>query len=439
MTALLTRLRIAGFKSFAEPAALDILPGLTGIVGPNGCGKSNVVEALRWAMGETSARSLRGGEMDDVIFAGTAARASRNLAEVTHHPGAAGRRRACPTRSTRRRSCRSRAGSSAARAAHFRANGRELRARDVQTLFADLASGARSSAMVSQGRVAALVNAQPEERRQVLEEAAGITGLHARRHEAELKLRAAEANLTRAEDLRAQLDRARIAAHARPGRPRYRNISGLVRAAETDCSRRAARAGAGSAGRDARRRQPGARAAAAAAARSRRRPRLRRSWRLAKPALPGPREAEAEARTALERRRVEPSAGRGGAARARALEEAEARLAEIDARPGAMRRRVEADAGSAGARLAAEAAGAVASRPACRRRSRGEAGRGGAAGEARRARWPSGRPTGRPRRRRGSPGRAGDARRRRGLPTRAAPERRAGGSRGAWPRCRSGG
>ena len=179
------------------------MPGLTGIVGPNGCGKSNVVEALRWAMGEHSARSLRGGEMEDVIFAGTASRPARNIAEVTltsRRPPARRRRR-----STSRPSWRSSAGSSAA-TARYRVNGREVRARDVQTLFADLASGARASAMVSQGRVGALISAKPEERRAVLEEAAGISGLHARRHEAELKLREAETNLARAEDLRGQLE-----------------------------------------------------------------------------------------------------------------------------------------------------------------------------------------------------------------------------------------
>ena len=195
MTAQLTRLRIAGFKSFAEPVTMDILPGLTGIVGPNGCGKSNVVEALRWAMGETSVRSLRGGEMDDVIFAGTAARASRNLAEVTitlEKPAESELPDPFTAEQELQVTRRIERGAGSA----YRANGRELRARDVQTLFADMASGAHSSAMVSQGKVAALVNAKPEARRQVLEEAAGITGLHARRHEADLKLRAAETNLT---------------------------------------------------------------------------------------------------------------------------------------------------------------------------------------------------------------------------------------------------
>ena len=150
------RLRLAGFKSFVDATELPIEPGLTGIVGPNGCGKSNLVEALRWVMGETSARRLRGGEMDDVIFAGTARRASRNIAEVTlsledAHGHAVGLPEASELEVARR--IERGAGS------HYRVNGREARARDVQTLFADLASGARSSGMISQGRVSALVTA----------------------------------------------------------------------------------------------------------------------------------------------------------------------------------------------------------------------------------------------------------------------------------------
>jgi chromosome segregation protein len=233
MAARLARLRIAGFKSFADATSLDILPGLTGIIGPNGCGKSNIVEALRWAMGEGSARSLRGGEMDDIIFAGTTARPSRNIAEVTvtleeaagivpppHHEQS----ELEITRKIERG-----AGS------NYRLNGREVRARDVQTLFADLASGARSCAMVGQGRVAAIVGAKPEERRQILEEAAGIAGLSARRHEAELKLRATEANLQRAEDMRGQVE-SQLQGLQRQARQaaRYRNISGLIRAAEAE-------------------------------------------------------------------------------------------------------------------------------------------------------------------------------------------------------------
>ena len=202
MAACFTRLRIAGFKSFAEPVELEILPGLTGIVGPNGCGKSNVAEALRWTMGEGSARSMRGGEMDDVIFGGSITRPSRNLAEATITLTATTPFpppfQDAPELQVSRRIERG-AGST------YRVNGREARARDIQVLFADLASGARSSAMVSQGRVGALVAARPEERRAVLDEAAGIGGLHTRRAEAESKLRAAETNLGRAQDRLDQL------------------------------------------------------------------------------------------------------------------------------------------------------------------------------------------------------------------------------------------
>jgi len=231
MAAHITRLRIAGFKSFADPVSIDVLPGLTGVVGPNGCGKSNVVEALRWAMGESSARSLRGGEMDDLIFAGTGARAARNLAEVTLHlEDAAGIGpapfQAEPELQVSRRAERG-SGSD------YRINGRTMRARDVQTLFADLSSGARSSAMVSQNRVGQLIGAKPEERRAILEEAAGITGLHVRRHDAELKLRQTEANLARADDLRLQLEQ-RIGALSEQSEQagRYRTIAAALREAE---------------------------------------------------------------------------------------------------------------------------------------------------------------------------------------------------------------
>src|SRR5437016_756060 len=187
------RLRLTGFKSFVEPTELAIEPGLTGMAGPNGCGKSNLVEALRWVMGEASAKRLRGGEMDDVIFAGFAGRPARNIAEViltldnsardapfAHNDG--------PAIEVARRLTRG-SGSS------YRVNGREVRARDVQLLFADAATGPHSGALVSQGRVGALIAAKPTERRLLLDEAAGTAGLHARRHEAELKLQAAETNL----------------------------------------------------------------------------------------------------------------------------------------------------------------------------------------------------------------------------------------------------
>ncbi len=295
-----SRLRIAGFKSFAEPASVEILPGLTGIVGPNGCGKSNVVEALRWAMGENSPRSMRGDEMEDVIFAGSAARPSRNLAEVTltleqAKGGAPPPYHEAPELEIARRIERG-AGSL------YRINGRETRARDVQTLFADLATGAHSSGMVSQGRVAAIVNARPDDRRAILEEAAGITGLHARRHEAELKLRAAEANLARAEDLRGQLQ-TQLESLKRQARQanRYRTISGHIRNAEAELlslqrarveAARAAAAASLQAAMDA-----VAEATAAATAAT------TRATECAA-ALPALRSAETAARTALERSRV---------------------------------------------------------------------------------------------------------------------------------------
>jgi chromosome segregation protein len=194
-----SRLRLVGFKSFVDACELSIEPGLTGIVGPNGCGKSNLVEALRWVMGETSAKRVRGGEMDDVIFAGTTTRPARNIAEVALTIDNAGRD--APFAFNDREEIevirRIERGSGSA----YRVNGREVRARDVQLLFADAASGAHSGAMVSQGRISALIDAGPAERRPLLEEAAGTAGLHARRHETELKLKAAEENLARLDDV----------------------------------------------------------------------------------------------------------------------------------------------------------------------------------------------------------------------------------------------
>ncbi len=233
MTARLSHLRIAGFKSFAEPAMLEILPGLTGIIGPNGCGKSNIVDALRWAMGEASAKSLRGGEMDDVIFAGTATRPARNLAEVTLGLADAAGTAPAPFQDADsiEVSRRIERGSGST----YRLNGRELRARDVATMFADLGSGARSAGIISQSRVSALIEARPEDRRGILEEAAGVAGLHARRHEAELKLRAAEQNLARAEELRGESE-IRLEALRKQARQaaRYRTLSGAIRDAELE-------------------------------------------------------------------------------------------------------------------------------------------------------------------------------------------------------------
>ncbi|HEX3863920.1 MAG TPA: chromosome segregation protein SMC [Stellaceae bacterium] len=197
------RLRLAGFKSFVEPTELAIEPGLTGIVGPNGCGKSNLVEALRWVMGEGSARRLRGGEMDDVIFAGSGGRPARNLAEVAlsidnNDRDAPFAQNDSQTIEVTRRIVRG-GGST------YRINGRETRARDVQLLFADAATGPHSAALVGQGRIGALIGAKATERRLLIDEAAGTAGLYARRHEAELKLQAAEDNLTRLDDVVATL------------------------------------------------------------------------------------------------------------------------------------------------------------------------------------------------------------------------------------------
>ncbi|MFQ3596539.1 MAG: AAA family ATPase, partial [Sphingomonadaceae bacterium] len=187
-------LRLSGFKSFVEPTELVIREGLTGIVGPNGCGKSNLLEALRWVMGESSAKSLRGGSaatgggMEDVIFAGTAKRPARNLAEVTLVLDNSARTAPAAFNGEDRlevvRRIERGAGSD------YRINGRDVRQRDVQLLFADAATSAHSPALVSQGRVAAIISARPEERRALLEDAAGIGGLAVRRREAEIRLRA---------------------------------------------------------------------------------------------------------------------------------------------------------------------------------------------------------------------------------------------------------
>lgn len=216
------RLRIAGFKSFVDPADLHIEPGLTGVVGPNGCGKSNLLEALRWTMGESSAKSLRGAGMEDVIFAGTATRPPRAFAEVSILLDAAdGDEREVVRRIERG------AGSA------YRIDGRDVRAKDVALLFADAATGAHSPALVSQNRISAVIAAKPAERRAMLEEAAGIAGLHVRRKDAEQKLRATEANLERLGELIADQD-ARAASLRRQARAaeRYRELSANIRLAE---------------------------------------------------------------------------------------------------------------------------------------------------------------------------------------------------------------
>ncbi len=227
----LTRLRLIGFKSFVEPTDFEIEPGLTGVVGPNGCGKSNLVEAVRWVMGEASYKAMRAAEMDDVIFSGNTGRPARNHAEVAVSIDNSDRTAPASfnefdTLEVTRRIVREHGST-------FRVNGREVRARDVGVLFADASTGSRSPALVHQGRIGEIIQARPDQRRRVLEEAAGISGLHARRHEAELRLKAAEQNLARVEDVIGQLA-AQVAALKTQARQavRYRNISGQVRRTE---------------------------------------------------------------------------------------------------------------------------------------------------------------------------------------------------------------
>ncbi|WP_374828283.1 chromosome segregation SMC family protein [Mycoplana dimorpha] len=199
-----TRLRLLGFKSFVEPTEFVIERGLTGVVGPNGCGKSNLVEALRWVMGENSYKNMRASGMDDVIFSGSGNRPARNTAEVglyldnCDRTAPAAFNDADEIQVTRR--------IEREQGSVYRINGKEARAKDVQLLFADASTGARSPSMVGQGRIGELIQAKPQARRQLLEEAAGISGLHSRRHEAELRLRAAETNLERLDDVTSQLE-----------------------------------------------------------------------------------------------------------------------------------------------------------------------------------------------------------------------------------------
>ena len=194
---------MTGFKSFVDQTELIIQDGLTGIVGPNGCGKSNLLEAIRWVMGENRPTAMRGGGMEDVIFAGAATRSAKNFAEVSLILDNS--ERLAPKAfndndliEIARRITRD-IGSA------FKASGKDIRARDVQMLFADASTGAHSPALVRQGQIAELINARPQNRRRILEEAAGISGLYQRRHEAELKLKGAETNLLRVDDVLEQL------------------------------------------------------------------------------------------------------------------------------------------------------------------------------------------------------------------------------------------
>ncbi|GMN04073.1 chromosome segregation protein SMC [Erythrobacter sp. MTPC3] len=218
----ISRLKLSGFKSFVEPAELRIEPGLTGVVGPNGCGKSNLLEAIRWVMGETSAKSMRSGGMEDVIFAGTSSRPERAFAEVVLHAADDDGEELVVTRRIERG-----AGSA------YRVNGSDVRAKDVALTFADAATGAHSPALVSQGKIAQVIAAKPAERRKMLEEAAGISGLHVRRRDAESKLRSTEANLARLEDLMAGLD-TQMASLKRQAKQaeRYKTLTDQINVAE---------------------------------------------------------------------------------------------------------------------------------------------------------------------------------------------------------------
>ncbi len=333
---LIKRLRLSGFKSFVEPAELRIEPGLTGVVGPNGCGKSNLLEAIRWVMGENSPKSMRSGGMDDVIFAGTASRPPRDFAEVSlQAEGDEGDELEVTRRIERG------AGSA------YRVNGSDVRAKDVALTFADAATGAHSPALVSQGKIAQVIAAKPAERRQMLEEAAGIAGLHVRRKDAESKLRQTEANLARLEDMMAGLD-SQIASLRRQAKQaeRYKKLSDRIRVAEARlvfARWRDAAAAAEAARADAKtadERVAGAKTAADEA---------QKAQHAAARAL-------AEARDEMADRRDDTSAhGHRMAALASQLEAAEERLADLDRQKA----RLEEDRGEAD-RLTSDAADALA-------------------------------------------------------------------------------
>ena len=199
------KLELIGFKSFFDKTTFFIQDGLTGIVGPNGCGKSNIVESLRWCMGETSAKSMRGSGMEDIIFSGTSNKPAKNISEViitidNSQKEGPGKYLDMEEIVIKRKIERE-------RGSKYFINEKELRAKDVQTFFADLSTGAHSPSIISQGKIGMIVTAKPQERKSVLEEAAGISGIHIRRHEAETRLNAAENNLKRADELKKQQEK----------------------------------------------------------------------------------------------------------------------------------------------------------------------------------------------------------------------------------------
>jgi len=346
-----TRLRLNGFKSFVDPTELVIADGLTGVVGPNGCGKSNLLEALRWVMGENRPTAMRGGGMEDVIFAGSGRRPARSFAEVAVTIDNSDRR--APTGFNEadqieilRRITRD-AGSA------YKANARDVRARDVQLLFADASTGAQSPALVRQGQIAELINARPRARRRILEEAAGISGLYQRRHEAELKLAAAAQNLARVDDVIESLAQ-QLAALARQAKQaaRYRAVGAELRRAEgLALYRRWAEARDAQAAAEAElaervRAASAAERAARAAADAR---------EAAEAALPPRREEDAIASAVLQRLDVERRALADEATRAAdAIAALEGRLAQLD-RDAERETALTRDAGDTIARLDAEA------------------------------------------------------------------------------------
>jgi chromosome segregation protein len=226
-----TKIRLTGFKSFVDPTEMVIAEGLTGIVGPNGCGKSNLLEALRWVMGENRPTAMRGDGMEDVIFAGTSRRPARNYAEVAVSIDNSDRLAPAGFNESDHLEIARRITRDAGSA--YKVNAKDVRARDVQMLFADASTGAHSPALVRQGQISELINAKPQARRRILEEAAGISGLYQRRHEAELKLKGAESNLLRVDDVIEQLAQQlqQLARQARQA-ARYRELSEALRRSE---------------------------------------------------------------------------------------------------------------------------------------------------------------------------------------------------------------
>ena len=345
-----SKLRLTGFKSFVDSTELMIEPGMTGVVGPNGCGKSNLVEALRWVMGEASAKKMRGGEMNDVIFGGTANRPARNVAEVSlllHNTA-----RDAPAQFNDETEIEVSRRIERDQGSLYRINGREMRARDVQLLFADVATGAHSSALVSQGDISAIVRARPAERRRLLEEAAGISGLHSRRHEAELKLRGAESNLERLDDVIAAFE-AQLQGLKRQARQanRYRRLSGHIRVAQAmllhlrwrDTTARIVAAQSRLGAAESTVAELTRQAATAATARA-----------AAGEVLPERRQAEAEAAAAFHRLEIERDGLAEEEARLIARRDELARRIEQIAHDVAREKTLESDAAQAMARLAAE-------------------------------------------------------------------------------------